>query len=152
MVTIDQLKAKFDERGLRYSKELTSGNYDDEGKLIDKKILTLTTEYCEIGFNDRTIYLVFIIQSDSWTKEFFDEIKKFSNLQIYGFRKFLKNYDLTNNPESDIKSESRFQMQFSFKINDLTTDQLMTEYESLIKLMKDHKIKLIDQLRKMVVS
>jgi len=110
MVTINQLKAEFDKRNHHYLEEFTTGNYDDKGRIIDRKIPTLTTEYCEIGFNDQTIYFVFIAQSDSSSKEFFDEIKKFSNLQIYGFKKFEKNYDLSKDLESDIKSEQYFQM------------------------------------------
>ena len=82
---------------------------------------------------------------------FFEQIKKFSNLQIYGFRKFQKNYNLSKEPKSDIKSEHYFQMQFSFDANSLTETELLNEYDSLIKLFKDPKISIVNQLEKMVV-
>jgi hypothetical protein len=153
MVTINQLKAAFDKRNGHYFEEFTSGNYDDNGKIIDEKVPTLTTKFCEIGFHGQIIYLVFIAQSDYWSKEFFDEIKIFSNLKIYGFNKFLKDYDLTKDPELEIKSEPYFQMQFSFKNDDnLKATDLLNEYDSIVKLIKDCRIIVMDQLKKIVVS
>ena len=86
-------------------------------------------------------------------KRIFDYIKKISNLKIYGFKKFLKDYDFVKNPESEIKSEPYFQMQFSLKNDDkLSEAELLGEYDSIVKLLKDHQIKVVNQLKKMVVS
>jgi hypothetical protein len=67
---INELKSKFDEQRIRYYEELTSGNYDDGGNLIEEKIPTLTTEYCEIGFHNEAVYFVFITESNYWTSDF----------------------------------------------------------------------------------
>jgi len=152
MVTIKQLKTGFDKRNNQYSEEFTTGNYDDNGNVIDRKIPTLITEYCEIGFDDQVIYLVFIAQSSSWSKEFFGGIKKFKNLKVYGFKNFLKDYDLTINPESEIRNEPVFQMQFSFKnTSNLTEVELLSQYDSIIEFLKGYQIKIIDQLKKVGV-
>ena len=153
MLTLNQLKTEFDKRSHRYSEEFTTGNYNDKGEIIDRKISTLTTEFCEIGFDDQIIYFVYIAQSDSWSNEFFYEIKKFSNLKIYGFKKFLNDIDLTKDPGSEIKSEPYFQMQFSFK-NDykLSEAELLGEYDLVTRLLKEHQIEVVDQLEKMMSS
>lgn len=152
MVTIKKLKAEFDKRNHRYGEELTTNNYDDDGVIINRKIPTLTTKYCEIGFNDPIIYLVFIAKSDSWSKGFFDEIKKISNVKIYGLKNFLKDYDISKDLESEIKAEPYFQMQFSFQNADsLTETELLNQYDSIIELLENHRIAIINQLENKIV-
>ena len=148
MATIDQLKTEFEKRSISYSEEFTSGNYDDDGKIINEKIPTLTTEFCEIGFHKTIVYLVFIAKSDSWSSGFLDEIKKFLNLQIYGLKKFEKNYNLAKNPESEIKSEPYFQMQFNFDVNKISVYNLLEEYDKIIQEIKKYNISVVNQLDK----
>lgn len=129
--------------------KMTSGNYDDRGNLINRLIPTITTDFCEIGIHN-IIYLVFIIYSDTHSKELFNLIKDFSNIKIYGFKNFLEvlypipdfNY---KNFEKKIKEDKYLQIQFSFNIN-ITQEKLFKEYIKLKEIFIKSNVIVVNQL------
>ncbi|TRZ77229.1 DUF3201 domain-containing protein [bacterium] len=134
--------------------EMTSGNYDDEGKLIEGTIPTLTTEFCEIGVYNKTIYFVFIIHSDTYSKELFNVLKKFSNVKFYGS----KDFNDTLYPKSDfqyeefeekIKQDKFLQIQFNYDIQEISAKLLYQEYKKIKKIFVEKQVKVVDQLGKM---
>jgi hypothetical protein len=92
MQKIEQLRKLFLGKGEIVGKiEETFGNYNKNGKLIECGVPTTTTEFCEIGNYDDIIYFTFVIYSDSFNKNLFENLKNFSNFQIYGFKNFKEN-------------------------------------------------------------
>jgi len=59
--------------------EFTSGNYDDDGNLIEEKIPTIVTEFCEIGSYKNIVYITFCFYSNSYDNNLIDLLKDFSN-------------------------------------------------------------------------
>ncbi len=100
--------------------EMTSGNYDDGGKLIEGLIPTITTEFCEIGSYDNGVYMVCIVHSEDFSRDLFESIKDFSNVLIYGFNEF--NTTLYPAPdfayelfEKKSRQDKYLQIQFDFE-------------------------------------
>lgn len=130
--------------------EYTKNNYDNTGNLIKKEIPTITTDFCEIGVYDSELYLVFIIESNTFNLKFFNEIKNKSNIKIYRFIDFSKilypikkfNY---NEFIQIIKKEKYLQIQFDFK--NIKTQDLFIEYNNLISIFIKNKIIVINQLK-----
>jgi hypothetical protein len=67
--------------------EHTSGNYDDAGRLIERRIPTITTELCEIGIHGDVLYLVVILPSNAFSKDIFDAIRN-QDIKIYSLKNF----------------------------------------------------------------
>ncbi len=117
--------------------EYTSNNYDNSGNLIREKIPTLTTDFCEIGAHNNSVYFVIIIESKLFTTEFFNMLVKENNVRIYGFKNFKedlypkKDFDL-NMFMNKIKEDKYLQIQFDY-IN-ITEEKLLEEYIKMTKL------------------
>jgi len=131
--------------------EMTSGNYDDDGKLIKGDIPTITTEFCEIGIYKKTVYFVFIIHSDTYSKKVFDSLKGFSNVQFYGFKNFKDNLY----PKSDfyykefekgIEKDKYFQIQFNYDFNKILPELLHKEYLKIKDILIKNKAGIINQI------
>jgi len=127
--------------------EYTANNYNDNGELIRKSLPTITTEHCEIGIN-KTIYLVFIIESKSFNEYFFNLIKDFSNIRLYG----LKNFKETLYPGVNfnygklakiIQQDEYLQVEFDFAIFGIN---IYNEYIKLVEMFNKGKIRIINQL------
>ncbi|MFH0846305.1 MAG: hypothetical protein V1851_02840 [Patescibacteria group bacterium] len=131
----------------RYEKvgeiEFTSGNYNESSLLIEKKIPTITTEFCEIGSYGDTVYFTFVIYSDSYHSELIDILKEFSNFEIYGFKSFLDNYDLKN-LENEVKKEKYFQINFNYSISQ--DDKFLSDQYQKIKGILKNKVEIVNQL------
>lgn len=129
-----KLRSVFLKNNLRVSEiEATTGNYDEKAKLIEKPVLTITTEFSEIGAYSDIIYFTFVLNSNSYRKYFFNLIKFYLNVKIYGFKEFkIIFYPSKNfNPdkfEKNIKKEKYFQAQFTYNINSKTPEFLLKEY------------------------
>ena len=91
--------------------EYTTGNYDEKGHLIKKKIPTITSEVGEIGVINGSYYLVLIFERNKLTKEFLTTLYQISECKIYGFKDFMKNLDLEAIFQEDL-DESYIQIQF----------------------------------------
>jgi len=133
--------------------EITSGNYDNDGKLIKEDISTITTEFCEIGIYKKTIYFVFIIHSNTYSKKVFDPLKSFSNVQFYGF----KNFKDTLYPKSDfdykeferkIKKDKYFQIQFDYNFNKILPELLHKEYLKIKDILIKNKAGIVNQVKR----
>ncbi len=146
MLTREEVKKAFTERGIVFSSEYTQGNYDTEGKYIQEKIPTLTTEFCEIGFYKNEIYLVCIAESKTCTEEFLKEVATFQNVEVYGFTEFQNNYDLTHGMR-EVLSESLFQVQCTLKIENVTLDDFLHTYTSLMHTFTKHGVVFCNQLK-----
>jgi len=128
--------------------EYTSGNYDDKGNLIISPIPTITTNVCEIGIYDDTIYFTFIILSSDFKKELLDSLP--DNAQIYPF----KNFNNTLYPKSDfnyseleqqIKQDKYLQINFSDNYKQYSIDQIVDKYFEYKKLFIKTDIKPVNQ-------
>jgi len=131
--------------------EMTFGNYDDNGELIKGSIPTISTEFCEIGIYEKTVYFVFIIYSDTFNKELFNSLKDFPNIQFYGFKDFKIN--LYPKPDfnyeefgEEIKKDKYLQIQFNYNFNEITPELLYKEYLKIKDILIKNKIKIINQL------
>ncbi len=134
--------------------EYTEGNYDDNGKLISEHISTLTTSLCEIGAHKNFLYFVVIVNSNSFSREFFKEIKSFKELNIYGLENFKENLypkkDFSYKEfEEQIKKDEYLQLQFNFNILDDEIDKIFNEYIRIKKDLEKYKVKVVDQLKSM---
>ncbi len=131
--------------------EMTSGNYD-EGKRIEEKIPTITTEFCEIGIYDDIIYFVFIINSNTYSEKLFNELKNFPNVKFYGF----KNFNDTLYPKLDfqydkfvekVKQDKYLQVQFDYDVQKISVEIFYQEYVKIKKIFVGNKVGVIDQLK-----
>lgn len=146
MCTIEEYKSELSKREIRFGEECTSGNYDDDGNLIAESIPTLTTEYCEIGFYKDSIYFVFIVESSSWSSNFYTAIKSISNVQLYGLKNFTKNYAFGDTIERDIKSDVYFQVQVTFDASATSSSGLLEEYDRIIAIFREYSVQVVNQL------
>jgi len=131
--------------------EFTTGNYDDKGILINKSIPTITTEFCEIGIYNETLYFVYIIHSKSFNENFFDKIIK-ENVQIYSFKNFKTNLYPQNNFKyanfvKKINNEKLLQIQINFDYNKNTIHDIFKHYKNIKKLFIQNDIKVVNQLK-----
>lgn len=118
--------------------ENTTGNCDDQGNIIDQPIPTITTDFCEIGAYNNTIYFTFIVYSNSYTQKLFDEFKNYPNVQFYGF----KNFNTTLYPRSNfnyqkfeqtIRQDKYFQIQFNYNLDEQISN-LENLYENYLMI------------------
>ncbi|MBU1046900.1 hypothetical protein KKH36_03950 [Patescibacteria group bacterium] len=142
---ITRIRESFLENNEKVGKlEYTSGNYDEEGVLIEKDIPTITTEFCEIGIYSNIIYFTFVINSNSYNEKLIDSLKNFSNFKIYGFKNFLEDYNLKD-LENEIKKDKYFQVNFNYSIDE-KVEFLLKQYQEIKKNMLKSKIEIINQL------
>lgn len=111
--------------------EMTSGNFDESGNLIEGEIPTITTELCEIGSYDNTCYFTIILLSNSFNEKLFEDIKRYEGLHIYGLENFKKDCfpkeGITfEELKSDLSKEKYAQIQFNF--TGLNIDRLLRKY------------------------
>ena len=130
--------------------EYTSGNYDDKGNLISDSIPTITTDVCEIGIYDNTIYFTFIIITSDFKKEFFNYLS--NNVQIYPFKDF--NNTLYPKPdfnysefEQQLKQDKYLQINFNDNYKEYSIEEIMKKYLGYKDIFIKHNIKLTNQLK-----
>lgn len=133
--------------------EMTAGNYDDFGNLIKTDIPTITTDLCEIGIFDNTLYFVVIIFSDTFKKIDFDSLKIFPNIKIYGFKEFKKIlYPISGfvyeDFEKEILNDKYLQIQFNYKYNTINEQILFKEYQKTKDFFINSGLKIVNQLNK----
>ena len=132
--------------------EMTDGNYDERGDLIENSIPTITTDFCEIGNYDNIVYFTFVLYSSTYDKKLLDLLKNFLNMQIYGFKDFKTIFypriDFNHeNFEKSIKKEKYFQVNFNFNLKDLTLESLYKEYIKIRNIFTKNKVKVVNQLQ-----
>ncbi len=113
----------------------TLGNYDKEKDLIENKLPTITTDYCEIGGYGDVVYFTFIILSRDFNRLFFDSIVKFENVELYGMVNFLVDiYPRLGVMYSEIREAvlGEKYLQVNFNYEGLSVDGLFLEYERLL--------------------
>lgn len=131
--------------------ELTSGNYDDKGRLIKEEIPTITTALCEIGiFYNKICYLTLVLSSDSFSKKLFQAVKDIEGAHIYGFKNFLEDYFPSNlsfeEIDSKIKNENLFQIQVNFDIEKANPEDIFINYRELKSLFNKIDANVVNQL------
>lgn len=131
--------------------EYTHGNYDDKGNLIPGSIPTVTTEVCEIGIYDDTIYFTFILLADDFKKELFNNLVEHKNVQIYPFKDF--NHTLYPKPnfnytefEHQLKQDKYLQINFNDNYRSYSADEIVKKYWEYKDIFKKSGIKPINQL------
>jgi hypothetical protein len=131
--------------------EYTSGNYDNKGNLIPGSIPTITTDVCEIGIYDDTIYFTFIILTSGFKKEFFNYLISYQNVQIYPFKDFHNtlypkpNFDYLEF-EQQLKQDKYLQINFSDSYKEYSTEEIMKKYLEYKDMFKKSGIKPVNQL------
>ena len=145
---LNELKEKIQATERVSDIEMTGSNYDDFGKLIEDKIPTITTENWEIGSYKNLIYLTFIIKSSSINNSLANLIKKFHNVQIYGFENFNKTLYPSNlkleEINREIKKEKFFQINLNFK--SIEPEKIFYQYKLITKHLKENNLEIINQL------
>lgn len=131
--------------------EMTSGNYDDFGNLIKTDIPTVTTDLCEIGIFDDSLYFVIIVFSDTFKKTEFDSLKNFPNVKIYGFKEFKKTlYPASDfvyeSFEKEILNDKYLQIQFSYKYGTSYPQDLLKEYRKIRNIFTNARLQIVNQL------
>lgn len=131
--------------------EMTSGNYDDDGLLIEEEVPTLTTEFCEIGIYKTICYFTIILDSNSFTERLFNLIKKIAGIQIYGFKNFKNNYYPGEDSSfttlgKKIREEGYFQVQFDFDTKKLGPESIFEKYLELKTLFKETNAQIVNQM------
>ncbi len=86
-----------------------------------------------MSFATISIYFTFVFNSNSYRKDFFDLIKSYLNVKIYGFKDFKSIFFPSKNFNPDkfkknIKKEKYFQVQFTYNISSKTPEFLYKEY------------------------
>ncbi|MFA5967144.1 MAG: hypothetical protein WC805_01320 [Patescibacteria group bacterium] len=130
----------------------TSGNYDDKGNLISGSIPTITTDACEIGIYDDTIYFTFIILASDLKKEVFDLLTQYNNVQIYPFEDF--NNTLYPKPdfnypefEQQLKNDKYLQINFNDNYKGYSVEEIMKRYLEYKDIFIKVDIKPTNQLK-----
>ncbi len=126
--------------------EYTSGNYDNEGNLIDKFLPTFTTEFCEVGIYGEIVYFTFVIYSNSYNDSLIKDLNNFLNFSIYGFADFKDNFVLDESLAKRIIKEKYFQINFDYDIND-NNNFLFEEYLKIKKILLDNGLNIVNQLK-----
>jgi len=132
--------------------ELTPGNYDNFGNLIEIDIPTVTTDLCEIGIFDNSLYFVVIVSSDTFKRFDFDLLKTFSNIKIYGLKEFNRTlYPISNfiyeNFERQILNDKYLQIQFDYQYSVINPEDLFKEYKKMKHLFANSELRVVDQLK-----
>jgi len=131
--------------------EYTSGNYDNEGNLIAGSIPTVTTNACEIGAYDDSIYFTFIILASDFKKELFDYLIEYKNVQIYPFKDFHNtlypkpNFDYLEF-EQQLKQDKHLQINFNDKCKEYSIEEIMKKYSEYKGVFSGCNIKPVNQL------
>lgn len=121
--------------------EYTSGNYDEKGKLIQRKIPTLISEIGEIGVFNNNFYLVLIIKRSFVTLDFIKNIGQICPFTLYGLNNFLVNLDPRK--LSNIQDEQYLQIQFD---NIENIERIVQLHIQLKNLFQNYPKLLINQL------
>jgi len=129
--------------------EYTSGNYDNKGNLIPGSIPTITTDACEIGIYDNTIYFTFIILTSNFKKELLNCLS--NNVQIYPFKDF--HNTLYPKPDFDysefeqqLKQDKYLQINFNDNYKEYSTEEVIKKYLGYKDIFAKSDIKPINQL------
>lgn len=150
--TLNQLREMLIKNSIPVSDpEYTENNYDDTGNLIEGSIPTITTEFCEVGVQDDGVYLVFIIESGSFDRNMFERIKRFPNVQMYGFVDFKKTLYPADDFDYDdfivsVKQDRFLQIQFDYR--NITAIGLFSEYRQLERVFSENGFGVMNQLGK----
>ncbi|MFC1645344.1 hypothetical protein ACFL08_04945 [Patescibacteria group bacterium] len=130
--------------------ERTSGNYDNDGNLIEGELPTVTTDFCEVGlYDDDGAYFVFVVESKTFDLGLLEELKKESDISIYGFVDFNENlYPVSDFNEDkffkQVKKDKYLQIQFDFE--EPETEELYGEYCRIVELLKNSNVKVVNQI------
>lgn len=147
---LEELKNIFKEAKQNVSDlQYTKNNYDNYGRLIKKRLPTITTDFCEIGLQGKLIYLVFIIKSETFNLQLFNKIKKRPNIAMYGFNNFKKNLYPDKNFDfknfiNKINEDKYLQIQFDFK--NQTALKIFNEYAKILDILNESNVGIINQL------
>lgn len=131
--------------------EYTSGNYDGKGNLIPDQIPTITTDVCEIGIYDDTIYFTFIILASDFNKDLFNLLDRHKNMQIYPFKDFNNNlYPKSNfnylEFEQQINNDQYLQISFNDNYKNHSTAEIMNKYLGYKNVFELAGVRPINQL------
>ncbi|MCX6807333.1 MAG: hypothetical protein NTZ80_00785 [Patescibacteria group bacterium] len=131
--------------------EMTSDNYDDFNNPIKTEIPTVTTDICEIGIFNDTLYLVAIVFSSTFKKVEFDSLKIFPNIKIYGFKEFKKNLYPTSDFvykdfEEKILDDKYLQIQFNYKYSAISLLDLFRKYKQIKDFFTNSRLRVVNQL------
>ncbi|MFH1188888.1 MAG: hypothetical protein V1652_03530 [bacterium] len=147
---LTQLRALFIQNGIIVSEmEYTKGNYDNNGKMIKESLSTITTEYSEIGLYRNEMYVVFIIESQTFNTALFKAITKENNIQLYGFI----NFKQTLYPDGScamrdlmvkVRAEKYLQIQFDFQ--NIGVIDLYKNYCRLVHIFDKNDAIVVNQL------
>jgi len=137
--------------GLVGNIEMTSGNYDDSGNLINGDIPTITTDLCEIGIYGDVLYFVVIALSSTFTENAFDSLRTLPNIRIYGFKEPNKTlYPAPAFIYGDFKKKTLddeyLQMQFNYGYGIIDPQGLLNEYHKIKDLLANSGMKVVNQL------
>lgn len=132
--------------------ELTSGNYDTSGVLIEGQVPTLTTNFCEIGAYDNVCYFTIILVPESFSKDLLEQIKGYKDMHIYGFENFLEDFYPKDNFSydnfaKDINKDNYVQVQFNFDRTGSTAQKLMKQHQTLKAIFNKNKAIVINQMK-----
>lgn len=127
----------------------TKNNYDNNGRVIKEELPTITTDFCEIGLHNNTIYFVFIIDSTTFSLKLFTILKKL-HVTIYWFTKFNKTlypaelFEI-NHFMKMILEDKYLQIQIDYK--KINSSDLFKSYCNLVDIFEKNKAIVINQLK-----
>lgn len=129
--------------------EMTSGNYDDDGKLINRPIPTITTNLCEIGSYDNVCYFTVILFSGIFSEKLLEALNVYRNIRIYGFKNFsedlypIKSFSYKKF-EVVITQDKYLQVQFNYDAS-AEVAHIIQQYFEINKLFEKMGISVINQ-------
>lgn len=129
--------------------EMTTGNYDTDGKLIKNEVPTLTTDFCEIGAYNNTCYFTFILDPSSFSQKLLGQIKDYDKMHIYGFKNFLtdlypKRCFSYKKFDEEIRKDDYVQIQFNFE--NIEPKDILNKYLSLKSIFMNTDATVINQI------
>lgn len=132
--------------------EMTFGNFDDDGHLINEGVPTVTTDRCEIGAYGNTLYFVFVVFSKTFSARLLEELKKFPNASIYGFKDFKTNlYPAAGFDDHGflqaIKKDIYLQIQFNHELNQITPETAFVDYQKVGAVLAASGAEIVNQLK-----
>lgn len=134
--------------------EMTSGNITREGDLIEGVIPTFTTDLCEVGVYDDVLYLTYICESKSYSKELFDVIENKPHFMIYGLEDFenmwypARGVRTHEDLQEAVKKEKYMQIEVNFSLSGATVESLYNAYVQTAESLRQARIAVINQLEK----